>query len=96
MEGNMQITHTICLNGNNLTRQENAIHNPLVTGTYHSTLDASTLKNEIVMMGNEYQRKLESASEIKNMYKCHDCTYSTNRWFNLRRHEKLKHNPNEI
>ena len=58
MLGNMQVTHTICLNGGNLTRQENATHNPLVTGTYHSTLDASTLKNESVMRGNEYQRKL--------------------------------------
>ena len=54
----MQVTHTISLNANNLTRQENAIHNPLVTGTYHSTLDASTLKNAIFIMGNEYQRKL--------------------------------------
>ena len=65
MSGNMQVTHTICLNGNNLTRQENAIHNPLVTGTNHSTLDVAALKNEIVMRGNEYQRKLELASVIK-------------------------------
>ena len=87
MSENMQVTHTICLNGNNLTRQENAIHNPSVTGTYHSTLDASMLKNEIFMMGNEYQRKLESASEIKKMYKCQDCPFSTNWISNLRRHE---------
>ena len=91
MSGNMQVTHTICLNGNNLTRQENAIHNPLVTGTYHSTLDASTLKNEIVMRGNEYQRKLESASEIKKMYKCQDCPFSINWIYNLRRQDKGMH-----
>ena len=66
MLGNMQVSHTICLNFDNLTRQEKAIHNPLVTGTieYHSTLDVAALKNEIVMMGNEYQRKLELAREI--------------------------------
>ena len=25
------------------------------------------------------------------MYKCHDCTYSSNRSYNLRRHEKVMH-----
>ena len=90
---NKQVTHTICLNGGNLTRQENATHNPLVTGTNHSTLDTAALKNEIVMRGNEYQGKLESASKIKKMYQCHVCTYSTIWSSNLRRHEKFKHNP---
>ena len=92
----MHVSHTICLNHDNLTRQENAIHNPLVTGTNHSKLDVAALKNEILMRGNEYKRKLESASEIKKMYKCHDCPYSTIWSSNLRRHEKFKHNPSEI
>ena len=96
MLGNMQVTHTICLNGENLTTQEKATHNPLIRGTYHSTLDASTLKNEIVMGGNEYQRKLESPSEIKKMYKCQDCPFSTILLSNLRRHENFMHNPSEI
>ena len=82
----MQVTHSICLIGGNLTRQENATHNPSVTGTNHSTLDTAALKNEIVMRGNEYQRKLESTSKIKKMYKCHDCSYSTIWSSNLRRH----------
>ena len=43
------------------------------------------------MRGNEYQRKLESASEIKKMYKCQDCPFSTNWISNLRRHEKGMH-----
>ena len=89
MLGNMQVTHTICLNGDNLTRQEKAIHNLLVTGANHSTLDVAALKNE-------YQRKLESTSGFKKMYKCHDCPFSTNWLSNLRNHEKFIHNPSEI
>ena len=30
------------------------------------------------------------------MYKCQDCSYSTNWSVNLIRHEKFKHNPSEI
>ena len=44
------------------------------------------------MRGNEYQRKLESASQIKKFYTCEDCTYSTNYSSNLRKHEKAMHN----
>ena len=68
MLGNMQVNHTIYLNGDNLTIHENAIHNPSVT----------------------------LASEIKQMYKCWDCTYLTNWSSNLRRHENFKHIPSEI
>ena len=92
----MQVTHTICLNGGNLSREENAFHNPLVTGTNHSTLDVAALKNDIVLRGNEYKRKLELANEIKKMYKCHDYTFSTNWSSNLRKHVKFTHNPNVI
>ena len=92
----MQVTHTICLNGGNLTRQENATHNPSVTGTNHSTLDTAALKNEIVMRGNEYQRKSESKSEIKKMYQCQDCNFATNWSSNLIKHERFQHNPSEI
>ena len=35
-------------------------------------------------------------SEIKQMYKCHDCTYSTNWSSDLRKHERAMHNPSEI
>ena len=48
------------------------------------------------MRGNEYQRKLELASKIKKMYKCHDCPFSTIWSSNLRKPEKFKHNPSEI
>ena len=44
------------------------------------------------MRGNEYQRKLESASQIKKFYTCEDCTYSTNYSSNLRKREKAMHN----
>ena len=30
------------------------------------------------------------------MYECQDCTYSTNWSYNLKRHEKFKHNPNDL
>ena len=30
------------------------------------------------------------------MYECRDCTYSTNWSYKLRRHEKFKHNPNDL
>ena len=91
----MQVTHTIFLNGGNLTRQEMATHNPSITGTYDSTLDVAALKNDIVMRGNEYQGKLEWSSEIKKMYKCQDCTFSTKWLSNLRKHEKFMHKPLE-
>ena len=88
MLGNMQVSYRICLktmNGDNLTRHENPIHNPLVRGTieYYSTVDVA----------NEYQRKLELAREIKQMYKCRDCAYSTKWSSDLRRHEKAVHKP---
>ena len=59
---------------------------------YHSKID---LKNYILQSDNEYQGKSESKSEIKKMYTCEDCTFSTNWPTSLRRHEKLKHNPCE-
>ena len=59
---------------------------------YHSKIDS---KNDIVQSDNEYQGKSESKSEIKKMYTCEDCTFSTNWPTSLRRHEKLKHNPCE-
>ena len=98
MEANTQVNYTISLNtmiGDNLPRHEQAIHKPLVRGTieYHSTVDVAALKNEIVLSANEYQSKLEFASDIKQMYKCRDCTYSTNRPYNLRKHEKVMHKP---
>ena len=34
--------------------------------------------------------------EIDNMYKCHHCTYSSNRPSNLRKHEKFTHKQSEI
>ena len=92
----MQVSYTICSNHDNLTRQENAIHNPLVTRTYHSKLDVAALKNEILMRCEEYQIKLESASKMKQMYKCHDCPYSTIWSYNLRRHEKAMYNPSSV
>ena len=30
------------------------------------------------------------------MYKCQDCDFATNWSFNLIRHEKFKHNPNDL
>ena len=62
MVGNTQVSYRICLNtmnGDNLTRHEKAIHNPLVTGTieYNSTVDVAASKNEIVLSANEYQSK---------------------------------------
>ena len=82
----------------NLRKHEKVMHNPFITGTieYHCTIDVTALKNEIVMRGNEYQRKLESPSEIKQMYKCQDCPFSTIWLSNLRSHEKFMHNPSEI
>ena len=96
MLGNMQVSHTICSNDDNLTIQENAIHNPSVKGTYHSKLDVAVLKNEILMRGEEYQIKLESASKIKQMYKCNDCHDSTIWSYNLGRHEKAMYSPSSV
>ena len=56
-------------------------------------MDVAALKNEIELSANEYQSKLKLASDIKQMYKCRDCTYSTNRPYNSRRHEKAMHKP---
>ena len=36
------------------------------------------------------------AMEIKKMYKCDDCTYSTNWSSNLRKHEKAMHKQSEL
>ena len=101
MEGNTQVNYTICqntLNNNNLTRHEKTIHNPLITGTieYHSTADVANLKNEIVQSDNEkvvHKPSVTFSSDIKKMYKCSDCTYSTKRSTDLRRHEKAIHKP---
>ena len=97
MVGNMQVSYRICLNtinDDNLTIHEKAIHNPLVTRTieYHSTQGDVDLKNEIAHGDNE----LQLPSEIKQTYKCCDCSYSTNWSSNLRRHEKFKQNPSGI
>ena len=56
----MKVSYRICLNtinDDNLTRHEQAIHNPLVTRTieYHSTQDDVALKNEIAHGENELQ-----------------------------------------
>ena len=101
MEANTQVNYTICLNtlnDNNLTRHEKTIHKPLVTGTieYHSTVDVHTFKNEIVQSDNEkavHKPSVTFSSDIKQMYKCRDCTYSTNQPHNLRRHENDIHKP---
>ena len=101
MEGNTQVNYTICqntLNNNNLTRHEKTINKPLITGTieYHYTVDVPTLKNEIVQSDNEKAVNKPSftfSSDIKKMYKCHDCTFTTNWSTDLRRHEKFVHKP---
>ena len=75
MEGNTQVSYTICLNtmnDDNLTRHEKTIHNPLVTGTieYHSTVDVPALKNEIVQSDNEkavHKPSVTFSSDIKKM-----------------------------
>ena len=79
----------------NLRKHQNAIHKTLVTEKieYHSTIGVSVLKNEIVQSENEYQTKIELLSEIKKMYKCQDCTFTTNWSTDLRRHEKFVHKP---
>ena len=86
------------MNNNNLTRHEKTIHKPLVTGTieYHYTVDVPTLKNEIVQSDNEkavHKPSVTFSSDIKKMYKCQDCTFTTNWSSNLRRHEKFVHKP---
>ena len=59
MVGAMQVSYRICLktmNGDNLTRHEKAIHNPLVAGTieYHSTHDDVALKMKLRMVIMNY------------------------------------------